>query len=467
MQTSHAAALPESAPLPANLAPKRAPLLKPGWPIAAIYLAFPLWWVLGFRSFSFLFAAVAMAIWLLRRPRVSAPRGFGLWLLFLATVVASAGVLFAAAPLSVPGGGHLLTYSYRLAWYLTLTITLLYIGNLPEEQVSTTKITRWLSVMFVVTVCGGWLGMITPTFQFESLLERLLPAGLAGNTFIRSITHPVAAQIQDVLGFVEARPAAPFSHTNDWGANLGLLLPFFVFAWWSKDAGWRRYAAPFVLLAALVPVVYSLNRGLWLGLTAMALVVALKMAAANHFWGLGLIVVGLGLVILAVVATPLGTVVQQRFDHGHSNDARSSLATLTVESMAEGSPVIGFGSTRNVPGNFNSIAGGATDECRRCSPPAMGTQGHAWLVIFSQGIAGFVLFTGFLAYRFFVSWRNPAPIAVAGVCMLVFLGVTVWFYDLLEAPLFTVMVGLGLMWRAERHRHAARPEPAGVVWSET
>lgn len=443
----------------------RARTLPVGWPLVLLYVGMPLWWLLGARSFAFLFFAGVMAVHLLRRSHLVAPRGFGLWLLFLVTVVVGVGVLYAVAPLSVPDGSstRVMTFGYRLLWYLALTVVLLYVGNLTERELPTTTVIRSLAALFVVTVAGGYVGMLLPHLSFTSPIEALVPHGISGNAFFRSVTHPVAAQVQGVLGYEEARPAAPFGHTNDWGANYGSLLPFFAIAWFGRDAGWRRPVGALILLASLVPVIYSLNRGLWLGIAAVACFIALRLAAKGRFWAVGAGVAAMGVVALLVVATPLGRTVEARLANPHSNEARANLSTLTVRSTFEGSPVVGFGSTRNVPANFNSIAGGATEDCPRCSPPAMGTQGHVWLVLFSQGLVGLATFLGFVAYRARRAWHSPAPPALAALCTVVFLGVTFWVYDLLDAPLFTLMVALGLAWRLERQAADGAPGSPAVA----
>ena len=73
---------------PAPPAPR---FLKPGWPLALLYLGFPLWWALGLAQLIFLVVAAAMAVILYRQRPVKVPRGFGIWLLFL--VWMAAGVL--------------------------------------------------------------------------------------------------------------------------------------------------------------------------------------------------------------------------------------------------------------------------------------------------------------------------------------------------------------------------------------
>jgi hypothetical protein len=270
----------------------------------------------------------------------------------------------------------------------------------------------------------------------------------------------VAAQVQGFLGFDEARPAAPFGHTNDWGANFGLLLPFFVLEWLRRDAGWRRWVGAATLAAAAVPVVYSLNRGLWLGLAVMTVYVAVRAAASGRFLALGALLSAGAVLAVALALTPLGTLLQERLATPHSNNARATLSSRTVDAVIHGSPIVGYGSTRNVEGNFTTIGGGATEECRRCAPPAMGTQGHVWLVVFSQGFVGAALFFWFLLRRFLPYVRDHRPLPSAICASLVFFFVVMWVYDLLDAPMFTVMIGLGLLWRLNRApAQAADPPP--------
>ncbi len=120
--------------------------------------------------------------------------------------------------------------------------------------------------MFVVTTVGGLVGVLMPHLEFTSPFEMLLPRGLRSNSLVKSIVHPEVADIQNVLGRPEARPKAPFPFANSWGSSLSLYLPFFIVAWFRYGPRWQRYAAPVVLLVALVPIVYSLNRGLWASL---------------------------------------------------------------------------------------------------------------------------------------------------------------------------------------------------------
>src|SRR5581483_3267658 len=128
---------------------------------------------------------------------------------------------------------------------------------------------RLLAWLFVVTVAGGLLGVVAGRFQFSSPVELLLPNHLRSNAFVQSLVHPAAAQLMDVLGHESPRPAAPWGYTNTWGNDFCLLVGWFVVAAFSRSgsaggsARIRRVLAAGVLAVAVVPVVYSLNRGLW------------------------------------------------------------------------------------------------------------------------------------------------------------------------------------------------------------
>ena len=376
---------------------RRNGLLGPGWPLVALCAGMPLWWVLGLQEFAFLIFSVPMLMTLLRQSRLRVPRGFGLWLLFLVWLVSGVFVLQVDAPGAVPGNssGRYLTFSYRALWYLCATVVLLYVGN-TRKTLPTRRITGALSYMFLVLVGGGLLGVILPHLQFPSLLEMALPHGLASNGFIKSLIHPATAQVQDFLGYAEPRPSAPFTFTNEWGLAIACTLPFFVIEWFRRGAGWRRPVAPVVMAAAAVPIVSSLNRGMWLALIASGLFVVVRLAVMGRGRALAGLAVAHLLGAGLVAVSPLGSLVVDRIHTPHSNQGRTNLGTLTAESALTGSPVIGFGSTRDVQGNFVSIAAGATAQCPKCSPPPMGTQGQLWLLLFATGIGGTLLYLGFL-----------------------------------------------------------------------
>ncbi len=425
--------------------------LPAAWPLVVLFVGFPVWWILGLANIMFLAMAGAMALQLVHRPRLVVPRGFGFWLLFLLWVVAGFFMLWVDAPGAVPGGGgggRLLVFTYRLLWYLAATVALVYVCNTPKKDLSDRTMWRLLGWMFVVTAMGGLLGYLAPTFEIRSLMEMLLPRGLTSNEYIHTLIHPQAAKAQTFLAYEEARPIAPFAYANSWGSNLAMFLPFFLVSWFGKSAGWRRLVAPGVLLVATIPVVYSLNRGLWACLALGAVYAVVRLALMGKIWAVQAAVVGLVLASALFVASPLNDLFQQRLDTAHSNDRRAQLLALTVESTATGSPVLGFGTTRDLQGSFFSIAGGSTSDCPACGVPPLGTQGHLWLVIFAQGLLGTLFFLAFFVRRFARHIRGQTTNELIGICILLFFAVQLVIYDTLGPPLFTVMIAVGLMHRS-------------------
>lgn len=419
------------------------------WPLAVVTIAFPVWWILGLSAFVPILATVPMAVDLVRHGHVRLPRGAVWWALFLVWLLASGFMLWVDAPGAVPGGGggRLLVYGYRVAWYLACTVVLLWLGNADERSVGTEAVARLLGWMFVWTALGGLLGVLLPRFEVTSVVELALPGGLRNNAFVQSLVHPQASTMTTFLGYVEYRPNAPFSFANSWGANFSLYLPFFLYGWCRRGAGPRRAVAGVVLLLAVVPVVYSMNRGLWLALGVGTAFVVLRWAVRGNVAHLVALAALVAVATVAFLASPLADVVSERLANAHSNDRRSQLLERTVTSTLEGSPVVGFGSTRDVQGSFASIAGGSTPDCPACGVPPLGTQGHLWGVIFTTGLVGAAFFLLFFLRRLRSHWRCRTPMETIAVAVLLFFAVELFVYDTLGMPLMTVMAALALAWR--------------------
>src|ERR1700754_2473543 len=174
--------------VPGVVRPRR-PTRRPpraAWPFMVMFLGFPLWWVLGLGALIFIIMAVPMAVLLWRRrAALVVPRGFGVWMLFLVWVLFGMAVLYADAPGTVGGGGpgRAFVFGWRATWYVSCTIALLYVGNLREDELPSDRIGRMLGYMFIVTTAGGLLGSFFPHLQLTSLVEIVLPQGLASNDF--------------------------------------------------------------------------------------------------------------------------------------------------------------------------------------------------------------------------------------------------------------------------------------------
>lgn len=435
-------------PLPT--APPGPRFLKPGWPLAVLFLGFPLWWALGLAQLIFFAMAFAMAVILRRQGTLRVPHGFGIWLLFLIWMLAGVFLVHANAPHTVPGGGlgRLAGFSVWGCWYLAITIAMLYVVNTARE-VSTVRIVRLLAWMFVVTTGFGVLAMLAPTLEFRSPMEMVLPHQLVSTNFVRTLVHPSLSSSSDFLGYLQPRPTAPFPYSNAWGNNLALYLPFFILAWLGRDGGWRRKVGPFILIASIFPITFSLNRGLWISLALAAVYAAVRLAVNGRGRALQALVAALLIGGIAFASSPLYDTLLLRVETPHSNDRRAGTAETVMSVTAEGSPVVGYGTTRTMQGSFSSLAGGETESCHQCAPPPLGTQGFMWRLILTTGLGGTVLCLSFFALQFLRRARGPAPLDVA-TCTVMLVAVLCFFvYDSLGSAMFTAFIAIGLMARSD------------------
>lgn len=420
------------------------------WPLWALVVLYPLWWILGLASLMPIVVAVPMIAQLRHRHPIYLPRGSGWWLAFLLWVGLSAFGLFSDAPWAVSGGSvanRSLIWVYYLLLYLACTVAFLWVANLSRQELSFPKLAWILSLLYVYATFGGLLGLVLPNLQLSSALELILPGPIASNSFVQSLIHPSVADLQTILGYTQARPKAPFAYANTWGSVVALSIPFFVLAWFTWGGRIKRVLGVAILLVSAIPIVYSLNRGLWacLALGVGYLIVMLARRGQLRAFVVSVVVLVAAAVIFVV--SPLGDMVGERLRHQHSNDRREQLLVQTVESAAIGSPVIGFGGTRDVQGSFASIAGGSTAECPSCGVPPLGTQGHLWLVIFAQGLIAVVFFVMFFLAAL---WRGVLGRSLAeqtsGAVALFFL-LQMFVYDTIGLPLMIVLIAVAAGWR--------------------
>lgn len=201
---------------------------------------------------------------------------------------------------------------------------------------------------------------------------------------------------------------------------------------------------PLAMVALVVPVIISLNRGLWLSLLMATVYVTIRRAHAGQHKN-SLRLVSAFLVLCAVVVfSPLWGFVQGRAESDHANSSRSELYVAVIESVDE-SPLLGFGAPKANVDNPNL--------------PAVGTHGHFWTVLFSQGIPGVVMYVGFLAMMTVRTAKDLTPDRLWLHVTFAMLLLQMWFYNMLPAPLHIAFIVLGVLLRPDR-----RP---GQVMAET
>jgi hypothetical protein len=424
------------------------------WPFVALVAFFPVWWMLGLGSFAVLLASIPMAAQLRRIRPLQVPRGFALWLCFLIAVIVSGLMLGKTAPDTLPHGAasQLIAYTLRFLNYVAAAILMIYVINMRSRGLTDRRIVSCLAVLFAATVAGGLLGLFAPSFNFTSPLEMVLPHGLRSNAYVKTLVHPGAAQNQDVLGFTAPRPKAPFEYTNTWGNVIGLLAVWLgVWALMAKTRG--RLIAVGLIAAALVPIVNSLNRGLWIGLGLALLLVAVRLAMSGRIVTVIGLAAAASTLFVLFTASPLATVVQERLAHGHSNDIRSNLAHAAVQGGKE-SPIVGWGTTREVIGSSQSIAVGSSASCQTCGNADIGSTGQFWLTIFAQGILGISLYVGFFLAAL---WYYRGQRTAIGIGAQITIVMSLWFmfvYSAVSWPLAIQMIAVGLLWR-QKHPETA------------
>lgn len=403
---------------------------------------------MGIGEFSFVLFAIPMA-WQLRAWRpIRVPPGFGLWMLFLAWTVFSLAMLPMDAPDTTAGGvvGRTIGVLFRLFQYGAVTIIALYVLNLPIAQVPQRKIMRWLSILFCITVAGGFLGLIAPHFEFTSPLEKLLPHHIAANTYVSTLVHPQAAEVQNVLGYTAPRPAAPWGYTNYWGNNLSILLVWFCVYMWQPATPRRRLMLGAMMLIALVPIVYSLNRGMWFGLILSIGYLIYRLAARGDMRALLATLILLPVLALAFLFTPLHSVVKERADHGGSNQVRAFADAAAIRGALE-SPILGWGGTRKTIGSGQSIAIGPSLNCVNCGSPGIGSTGEFWEIIFSQGIVGIGIYFGFFIAAFWALRRDRSLTGAAARLIIILAIFYSYFYNSLPSAIALTFISISLAWR--------------------
>ncbi len=438
----------------------------PAWPIVVFLVGWPVWWGLGIGDYFPILLAVPMVRqmyhWRVSKERtIRVPPGFPLFAMFLVVVIVAVAAITLTPPQTVvtPSGSRYISWAMRTGLYVAAAIMLVYAGNLTEEELPRRRLAWLLGLVGIYTAAGGMAGVLDPHFQFTSPLSYLLPKSLNNNGLLQMMLHPGFSQVQNFLGYAVGRPRAPFDYTNMWGNCLAILLPWLMVAWWSYGNRRERRWLLIVCAVALVPVVYSLDRGLWVGIGISILYVALRFAARGKLALLAGLFGVIALVAIVVVASPLQSLIQQRLSHGKSNAVRSSLSGLAITD-ALSSPIIGYGDTRHEQGSTNSIAVGKTAKCHSCGSRDIGGNGQLWMLLITAGFLGAALYCAFFAYGIWRYWRDPTPYGLVGVLVLILSFPFMIVYIAVGPPLIFTMLALALLWKNDRERQKEAAEAA-------
>jgi hypothetical protein len=443
------------------------PTWRAAWPVVSLLALYPLWWALGLADYMPILLAFPMAKrmygWRATgRRRLIVPPGFALWMLFLLCTAASLFTLSLRAPATIDSSvaNRLVSFGDRSATYIAITILLLYVGNLTESELSRRRLAWLLGLMAVYAITGGIAAMALPGVQFTSPLWHLVPGPLHANLAVTM--HPALANVQSIVGAAGGRPKAPFDFTNTWGNCLAQLLPWLLVGWWANGTRRQRFVAGTLLVISIAPIVYSLNRAMWIGLGLSVGYLAVRMAARGRLAPLGAMMAGVALIGVALVATPLSTVISQRLANGQSDQIRSNLTAKSFQDAAA-SPVLGYGDTRRVIGSVSSIAVGPTPNCPTCGQAVVGSNGQLWLLLICVGIPGTVFYIGFFAYGVWRYRRDRTPIGMAGVLVLLLTFLFMTAYVAVGTPLVLTMLAYALLWKNDQQAHGAKRRPLSLA----
>ncbi|MEE9416167.1 MAG: hypothetical protein V3V01_12855, partial [Acidimicrobiales bacterium] len=161
----------------AGLSKVRRRLRRPDLPIVALFVGYPLWWILGLGQVAFIFASMPMAVQLARRRVIRVPKGFGLWLAFLGWMMLSATMLELRLE-------RFISFGYRAALYFSATIFFLWVYNMPQRLLPFSRVLRLLLVFWFCALAGGYLGLMLGDVLVKSPVERLLPGALKSSQFV-------------------------------------------------------------------------------------------------------------------------------------------------------------------------------------------------------------------------------------------------------------------------------------------
>ncbi len=396
----------------------------PAWPVAIAFIGFPVWWLLGLGDMAWPLFALVMFLVLARTKRLRAPRGFGMWMLFMVWILCSM--------IQLDEFVRVIGFMYRFSLYTAATVIFIYVYN-ARRQLSERRVFGILTIFWLVVIAGGYAGLLAPVWELKTPLAFVLPQSLLDNSYVHDMAFRRLTQYNpDPRAYVIAapRPSAPFLYANGWGNVYSLLTPVVVVYTAMVRRGPKFWLLLLALPISFVPAVLTLNRGMFLGLAIAMLYIGIRAALLGH----GKIL--LAVLCLAVVAgtsfvvLPVQERIDQRTAKVESINDRGNLYLETFQRTLE-SPLFGYGAPR---------------PSERADQPSVGTQGHVWMLMFSHGFVGLGLFLVWLGHLFVRTIRRTDLVGLVCNTLLLVAFVEVFYYGILGAGLVIVMVAgaLGL-----------------------
>ncbi len=399
----------------------------PAWPVLALLWGFPLFWLLGATVIAGVLLTVVMLSYLAHHhavrfvPGVYAFTAFVLWVVPCAMMIDSAS--------------RLMGYAYRFSILAIVGTAFVYTIS-AGSSLDRRRIVNALTFVWFFTIAGGVLGLLIPEVRLTTPVGLLLPESLTSNEYVRDLFFPPMAEIQHPFGsptdFV--RPSAPFPYANSWGVAIVLLTPVAVACFLQTRSRALRGAIVVALAVMIVPAMATSNRGMFAGLVLAAVYVVARLAIRDRAAPV-LSIAALGVIGAAtLIGNGLLAQISARQQYGDSSGTRFALYQETWQRTLE-SPLLGYGAPR--PSTAEPLV-------------SAGTQGYVWMLMFSYGLVGLVLFLTFLWGTTARTWRAPGDIDLVLHSVLVVASVIVAVYGLDIMQLLTIMLVAAVLLR-RRH----------------
>lgn len=409
------------------------------WPLWLITAGMPLAYLVGLQGLAWPLVSVVLVARLIVHRGTRIPWSMVPLLIF----VCWAPLSFAAAPVS-----GLPIFTYRWLLFVGCLALGVWIVNIDRRTLSSEQIVDWMAALWIATIAFGYLAQIFSTLDMPSPLSLLLgPIGRVD--FVARISDWHLADVDEFSATVFARPAAPWSAANSWGAAVGILTPFFVRSWLVDVDRRRRRKGVLLLVASSVPIVLSANRGLWIGLVLGLVYFTARKALRGRFGALAVLLGAIAVVGTLLVVTPAGSLVQDRISGSGDSDTSRSQLYEDAWQGAQDSPLVGNGVPRTTDYYTNS--------------PPVGTHGLLWYLMFIHGFVGLALFLGWLVIEVFRSGQVRTPLGWWTHLSLVIGLIEVPYYGLLpHVMLLGIAVGLSHRERSESEASLATVTPAAA-----
>lgn len=396
----------------------------PAWPVLGYLAGFPLLWLTGVSIVAPVALGAVMAAFLLLHHDVRATPGVLVWTCLMGWIV--------VCGLSIAGLMQAVGYAQRTVELGTAGLAMAYYVN-ARERLSPMVLLRGFCVIWCTMIVLGWFAIYFPEARINTPLGRLLPGALLENELVHELARPRLAEIGQPWGAEEPfeRPAAPFPYTNSWGMAYALLTPLMLVYWRRLRSPVARTALAAMFVASLFPAAQTSNRGMLIALGLLVVYVTVRYLLAGNLKAV------VGAIVLAVVGffafslTGVFENISERQEVSDTTSGRSAVYAATFEKIRE-SPFVGWATPK-----FDVTLG-----------IALGTQGFAWMTMYSYGVVGLVLFYVFLIRVLGVSARFRGLDAYILHGLLCAVTVTIWFYGLGFTQLFILALIAGILSRA-------------------